>query len=376
MAPPPNNDNPKYDLATERIDPTMEYTFDQAKAGNTLAQNIMAEYYIAKNNLENAIPFYKMAAEGGNLDGIGNLFAYIGYAYRRKYDKSIAISGKTEDQINEYATYPIRMQYYYKLAADIGEFGAQAELGNLYEKDKDFENAIKYYKMVLLNNSNDYYKTTRAVRLSNIYEERENDCNKESNQNTFDLAKCYENANSLQNALIQYKLFINNAEADVEKQAEAKNNIETIKTKLKADCEDNQFTDPYELAQCYEAKDKSIAYRYYKKFIEEAVKDTDQAKIETAKERITVIYKDLKEIALKGLEQINKLDIDLALEFFILAIKPKPLLKEPNPEGGRKITRRRRRRHQHKTKKRKPKTKKYKSSQLKKRTRTRKRRMH
>jgi|GEM_PF-1541841 len=96
---------------------------EEAKQGNAIAQYDLGVLYSKKNNIDQAIYWFKKAADQGLVNAQYNL----GIIYNNKKNA-------------EQAT------YWFKKAADQGNTNAQNNLGALYENSKNNSQAIYWYK--------------------------------------------------------------------------------------------------------------------------------------------------------------------------------------------------------------------------------------
>jgi hypothetical protein len=143
----------------------------------------MNDLQIIPNNTE-AVKFYKLAADLGNIDAQYNLGVIYEnsdgfeqkYIEAKKYYKMAAEQGDVDAQVNLGNIYnDIDHNYakaikYYKLAADMNNEDAQYKLGYLYENglgiEQNLTEALKYYKLAA-----DKDFTSAQCRLKYIYKD-------------------------------------------------------------------------------------------------------------------------------------------------------------------------------------------------------------
>lgn len=98
---------------------------------NGMCANYIGLYFKHVQELENAIKYYQMAINKGNIYAMGN----IGRIYE-----------KQEDYDN--------MFKFYQMAIDGGNIYAMSYLAEHYCNQRDHENAMKYYQMAIDNGNN------------------------------------------------------------------------------------------------------------------------------------------------------------------------------------------------------------------------------
>lgn len=121
-----------------------------------IQRNAIILYYIgvyytfvskAKYHIDSAIHYYKLSADFGNACAYNNLaFCYEKY----KFDLDSA-------------------KKYYLMAIDTGLTLAMSNLGNMFFKNKDYEQSKIYYLMAIKNN---HYSNNPIIKLNDLYADK------------------------------------------------------------------------------------------------------------------------------------------------------------------------------------------------------------
>jgi len=126
-----------------------------------------------KNNIPEAIKYYKMAIKKGNDDRASQAMTNLGYLYR--YDKKNIIELFSGSGASVDTNLLAKAIKYYKMAIEKGNDTGMYNLGCLYEEENNIPDAIKYYKMAIekgneyaMNNLVKLYKEVNSNYLKKL----------------------------------------------------------------------------------------------------------------------------------------------------------------------------------------------------------------